>query len=113
MPGPSLVPLEHIERAVKRNKDRFPPDFTVQLSPDEFESVRFHSGASSSWGSRRYRPYAFTEQHPMRHGPHHGARKGIFIPSPLGGGWNGWGGGFLRKVWRCSRAYCEALAPCR
>ena len=94
MPGPSLVPLEHIERAVKRNKDRFPPDFTVQLSPDEFESVRFHSGASSSWGSRRYRPYAFTEQHPMRHGPHHGARKGIFTPSPLGGGWNGWGGDF-------------------
>ena len=39
----------------------FPPDFMLQLSPDEFESVRFHSGASSSWGGRRYLPYAFTE----------------------------------------------------
>jgi len=91
MPDPSLVPLERIERAiltlrrqkvmldadlaamygvdtkvlvraVKRNKDRFPPDFMVQLSSDEFERLRFHSGTSSSWGGRRYRPYAFTEQ---------------------------------------------------
>ncbi len=34
----------------------------VQLSPDEFERLRFHSGTSSSWGGRRYLPYAFTEQ---------------------------------------------------
>jgi hypothetical protein len=28
----------------------------------ELENLRFHFGASSQWGGRRYLPYAFTEQ---------------------------------------------------
>jgi hypothetical protein len=32
-----------------------------QLTTEEFEALRSQSG-SSSWGGRRYRPYAFTEQ---------------------------------------------------
>ena len=49
-------------RAVKRNLDRFPPDFMFQLSKDEFDNLRCQFGTSSSWGGRRYAPYAFTEQ---------------------------------------------------
>ena len=49
-------------RAVKRNLDRFPPDFMFQLSKDEFDDLRCQIGTSSSWGGRRYAPYAFTEQ---------------------------------------------------
>jgi len=49
-------------RAVKRNLDRFPNDFMFQLSPKEFEDLRCHFGTSSSWGGRRYPPFAFTEQ---------------------------------------------------
>jgi hypothetical protein len=42
--------------------DRFPEDFMFQLSADEFEILRSHFGTSRSWGGRRHRPYAFTEQ---------------------------------------------------
>jgi len=48
-------------RAVKRNRERFPGDFMFQLSPREFQDLRYHFGTSRLWGGRRYRPYAFTE----------------------------------------------------
>lgn len=50
-----------INRAVKRQKDRFPKDFMFQLTKKEFENLRSQFG-TSSWGGRRYPPYAFTEQ---------------------------------------------------
>ncbi len=51
-------------KAVKRNNDRFPPDFMFQLTKDEVEPLRFQIGTSkkSGRGGRRYLPYAFTEQ---------------------------------------------------
>jgi ORF6N domain len=49
-------------RAVKRNSNRFPKDFTFQLTRLEFEDLRCQTGTSSRWGGRRYPPYAFTEQ---------------------------------------------------
>jgi hypothetical protein len=48
-------------QAVKRNIERFPEDFMFQLTKEEFEILRCHFG-TSSWGGRRYLPYAFTEQ---------------------------------------------------
>jgi hypothetical protein len=56
------VETKALVRAVKRNLDRFPGDFMFQLSQEEFENLRSQSVTSSSWGGRRYRPYAFTEQ---------------------------------------------------
>ena len=87
----SLIPVEHIERAirlirgekvildtdlatlygvetrvlvqaVKRNLERFPPDFMFQLSSEEFTVLRSQTVTSRGWGGRRYPPYAFTEQ---------------------------------------------------
>jgi len=55
------VETKVLVRAVKRNHERFPSDFMFQLSEGEFENLRFHFGTSSSWGGRRYPPYAFTE----------------------------------------------------
>lgn len=55
------VETKTLTRAVNRNKDRFPEDFTFQLSKEEFDILRRQSGTSSVWGGRRYRPYAFTE----------------------------------------------------
>lgn len=49
-------------QAVKRNLDRFPDDFMFQLTKDEFDLLRSQTVSSSSWGGRRYPPYAFTEQ---------------------------------------------------
>jgi hypothetical protein len=48
-------------QAVKRNLERFPPDFMFQLTKEEFENLRSQI-VTSSWGGRRYLPYAFTEQ---------------------------------------------------
>ena len=49
-------------RAVKRNLERFPDDFMLQLTEEEWAHLRSQTGISSSWGGRRYPPYAFTEQ---------------------------------------------------
>jgi hypothetical protein len=55
------VETKNLNRAVKRNKDRFPNDFMFQLTNVEFENLRFHFGTSTK-GSRRYSPYLFAEQ---------------------------------------------------
>jgi hypothetical protein len=56
------VETKSLNRAVKRNIERFPEDFMFQLTSEEFENLRFQIGTSRSWGGRRYPPYAFTEQ---------------------------------------------------
>ena len=48
-------------QAIKRNTERFPGDFMFQLSNEEYESLRSQI-VTSSWGGRRYAPYAFTER---------------------------------------------------
>lgn len=52
----------NLNKAVKRNIDRFPLDFMFQLTKGEAESLRFQIGMSkiSGRGGRRYLPYAFT-----------------------------------------------------
>lgn len=55
------VDTKVLVQAVKRNIGRFPADFMFQLSKDEFEHLRSQI-VTSSWGGRRYPPYAFTEQ---------------------------------------------------
>jgi len=47
-------------QAVKRNIKRFPVDFMFQLNKSEFVNLRSQI-VTSSWGGRRYLPYAFTE----------------------------------------------------
>ena len=51
-----------LNRAVKRNPDRFPADFMFQLDAQEWENLQCQIGMSSSHGGRRAAPYAFTEQ---------------------------------------------------
>ena len=54
----------NLNKAVKRNIDRFPDDFMFQLSGEEADSLRFQIGMSKKTGrgGRRYLPYVFTEQ---------------------------------------------------
>ncbi|MBM4042173.1 MAG: ORF6N domain-containing protein [Planctomycetes bacterium] len=49
-------------QAVKRNIQRFPPDFMFQLSREEFAVLKSQIVISSWGGARRAAPYAFTEQ---------------------------------------------------
>ena len=66
---------KQLNRAVKRNIERFPQEFMVMVTEDEYygirpelslskdsDNLRFQNGTSSSHGGRRYLPYAFTEQ---------------------------------------------------
>ena len=57
------VETKNLNKAVKRNIDRFPVSFCFQLTDEEVENLRFQFGTSSlSYGGRRYLPYVFTEQ---------------------------------------------------
>ena len=52
-----------LNRAVKRNIQRFPEDFMFQITDKEEERLRCQIGISKRGrGGRRYLPYAFTEQ---------------------------------------------------
>ncbi len=69
------VETKMLNRAAKRNREKFPPDFMFQLTPAEFAALRFQSGTSNAGdslraqivtstggrGGRRYPPFAFTE----------------------------------------------------
>jgi len=57
------VTTKNLNKAVKRNANRFPADFMFQLKPRELQFLRFQIGTSrrTNHGGRRYKPYAFTE----------------------------------------------------
>lgn len=64
------VETKALNRAVKRNINRFPEDFCFRLTSKEYEVLRCQSGTSkyntneisNDRGGRRYLPYVFTEQ---------------------------------------------------
>ena len=53
------VTTGNLNKAVKRNMERFPERFMFRLTKEEF--LKFQNGISS-WGGTRTLPYAFTEQ---------------------------------------------------
>ena len=57
------VETKNLNKAVQRNKERFPADFMFQLSSEEHKALRFQSGTSKTGrGGRRHLPYAFTQE---------------------------------------------------
>ncbi|MBF0457147.1 MAG: ORF6N domain-containing protein [Nitrospirae bacterium] len=56
------VEVKHLKRQVRRNIDRFPEDFMIQLSKEEYEALRYHFGTLKRGEHSKYLPYAFTEQ---------------------------------------------------
>lgn len=56
------VETKYLNKQVKRNIDRFPDDFMFQLTPEEYQALRFQFGTSDQGkGGRRYQPLVFTE----------------------------------------------------
>ena len=51
-----------INKAVKRNSERFPENFMFKLTNEEWSALRFQIGTSNKKGGRRYKPFVFTEQ---------------------------------------------------
>ena len=57
------VETKKLNKAMKRNLNRFPEDFCFKLCPKEINNLRFHFGTSNTLSSkRRYFPYVYTEQ---------------------------------------------------
>ena len=56
------VATKNLNKAVERNRDRFPADFMFQLTADEALGSRFQSGTLKRGQNVKYLPYAFTEQ---------------------------------------------------
>jgi hypothetical protein len=54
------IETKRLKEAVRRNIRRFPEDFMFELTSNEWENLRTQF-ASSSWGGKRYRPFAFSE----------------------------------------------------
>ena len=57
------VETKALNRAVKRNRDRFPKDFVFQLTGDESELLRRQIGTLKTGRGqhRKYLPWVFTE----------------------------------------------------
>jgi len=55
------VSTKVLVQAVRRNIERFPPDFMFQLTERELKILRSQI-VTSSWGGIRIPPIAFTEQ---------------------------------------------------
>ena len=58
------VTTGNLNKAVKRNIRRFPPDFMFQLTKEEWDSLRFQIGILETGRGRytKFLPHAFTEQ---------------------------------------------------
>jgi hypothetical protein len=52
----------NLNKAVRRNRGRFPRDFMVQLTAKETESLIFQTGISKKRGGSRHFPHAFTQE---------------------------------------------------
>ena len=58
---------KNVNKAMKRNIERFPEDFCFQLTNDEFKNLRFQIGTlnkkvNNGKVTRKYLPYVYTEQ---------------------------------------------------
>lgn len=56
---------KNINKAMKRNIERFPKDFCFQLTKEELNQMWFHFGTTfenAKYRSEKYLPYVYTEQ---------------------------------------------------
>jgi len=56
------VETKQLKRSVRRNINRFPEDFMVQLTKEEYQLLRSQFGTLKRGGHSKYPPMAFTEQ---------------------------------------------------
>ena len=56
------VTTGNLNKAVRRNRGRFPPDFMFELTSQEADSLRFQFGSLKRGQHFKYLPMAFTEQ---------------------------------------------------
>lgn len=55
------VETKNLNKAGKRNSERFPEDFMFRLNSEELADLRFQIGTAKNDSKRRFSPYVFTE----------------------------------------------------
>ena len=55
------VETKRINEAVKKNPDRFPDGYLLEMTEEESENLK-SKFLTSSWGGKRYTPKVFTER---------------------------------------------------
>jgi hypothetical protein len=58
------IETKHLKQAVRRNIDRFPPDFMFELTREEYNFLRTQIASLENGRGKytKYQPFAFTEQ---------------------------------------------------
>ena len=59
------VPTKALKQAVRRNRERFPSDFMIEITESEYNALKTRLRSqivTSNKGGVRYMPFAFTEQ---------------------------------------------------
>ena len=56
------VETKQLKRAVRRNIRRFPPDFMLELTKEEYHALRYQFGTLKRGEHSKYLPMAFTEE---------------------------------------------------
>lgn len=56
------VETKQLKRAVRRNANRFPPDFMFELTGEKYDLLRCQTGTLKRGEHSKYPPMAFTEQ---------------------------------------------------
>jgi hypothetical protein len=56
------VETKYLKRIVRNNMKRFPLDFMIELTKEEWDFLRCKISTSKNQGGIRYLPFAFTEQ---------------------------------------------------
>ena len=52
----------NLNKAVRRNLERFPDEFMFRLTPDEYRALRFQIGMLKRGAHSKYRPLVFTQE---------------------------------------------------
>jgi hypothetical protein len=56
------VTIKRLKQQVRRNLERFPDDFMIELTPEEAERSRLQIASLKRGENAKYQPFAFTEQ---------------------------------------------------
>jgi hypothetical protein len=110
------VETKALNRAVKRNRHRFPKDFVFQLTQDESELLRRQIGTLKSGRGqhRKYLPWVFTEHGAIMAANVLNSRRAVQMNTTCGGavGWT------ALSVWETGErsgereSACLSFAPC-
>src|SRR5579863_9964104 len=56
------VPTERLKQQVRRNRERFPDDFMIELTLEEAERSTLQTASLKRGQNIKYQPFAFSEQ---------------------------------------------------